>query len=870
MFVLNEALHINYTLYHMRTTRLFTWLLIAVMCCAGATAEAAPKKKEKKKKGKTEQVETPPETPYIKLTKGCKKQEGLFTTFLNDKNELFFEIPDSLLNRDYLLSNRMAATSNPAQTVAGQMIGRPTMVRFSRNDQMLFLHRAQVYNVVAEGDEIAPSFDKNFIDPIVASFKIEAKNDSTKSVVVNVTKFFNENNDIINPQANVATKNRKKGGKGHFEQVKNFPNNIEVRSVISYTGDAPLTLTMHRSLVLLPEEPMMPRLRDRRVGYFSTTRSVYTSDADKLESEAFIHRWRLEPREEDREAYFRGELVEPVKPIVFYVDTAFPVKWRATIRQGVEDWNTAFEKAGFKNAIVARDYPSAVENPDFDPDDMRYSCVKYATTSIANAMGPSFVDPRSGEILTADVIWYHNILSLVHNWRFTQTAAVDARVRTHKFADDVMCESLRYVASHEIGHTIGLMHNMGGSYSFPIDSLRSPSFTQKYGTTPSIMDYARNNYIAQPGDYERGVRLTPPILGVYDIYAIDWGYRCYPDIASPEDEVKHLTALIEKMSSDEMYVFGAQQFPITIDPTDQTEDLGNDHLRAGDMAIGNLRIIASNMLEWLKEDGKEYNDIATTYSALVNQYRRHIGHVVPYIGGINYREVRQGDNMMPYSYYDKQQQKAALQWLMKQNRSYRNWLTPDSLLLTLGLPLDAYQTLHTAMFARLLSNDVLYRIYEGSSLSPTTHYTVTQYLNLLVNEVFRDSQAYRKLNLVERDMQSAVIQELIARYTPGTGTTKKTSLAEEYDRLFEQAPALACSHMNCTHGATHLDECDNFTRMTRNTPAFNKFEAAPYLLGALKKIRSIYQQALANTTDSSTRNFYDYQLMLIKQALDPK
>ena len=853
----------------MKTTRLLAWLLIAAIGCIGVTADAAPKKKEKKK-GKTEQVATPPETPYTKLIKGCKKQAGLFTTYLNDKNELFFEIPDSLLNRDYLLSNRMAATSDPSQNVAGQMVGRPVMVRLSRNDQMVFLHRAQVYNIVAEGDEIAPSFDKNFIDPIVASFKIEAKNDSNKSVVVNVTKFFNENNDIINPQGNVAEKSRKKNGKGHFERVKNFPNNIEVRSVISYTGDAPLTLTMHRSLVLLPEEPMMPRLRDRRVGFFSTTRSIYTSDADKLERETFIHRWRLEPREEDREAYFRGELVEPVKPIVFYVDTAFPVKWRATIRQGVEDWNTAFEKAGFKNAIIARDYPSPQENPDFDPDDMRYSCVKYATTAIANAMGPSFVDPRSGEILTADVIWYHNILSLVHNWRFTQTAAVDERVRTHKFADDVMCESLRYVASHEIGHTIGLMHNMGGSYSFPIDSLRSPSFTQKYGTTPSIMDYARNNYIAQPGDYERGVRLTPPILGVYDIYAIDWGYRCYPDVNTPKDETKHLTALIEQMSKDEMYVFGAQQFPTTIDPTDQTEDLGNDHLRAGDLAISNLRYITANMFEWLKEDGKEYNDINSIHNALVGQYRRHIGHVVPYIGGIEYREVRQGDRQLPYTYFNKTQQKAALQWLMKQNRSYRQWLTPDSLLLQLGLPLDAYQTLHMSMFGRLLSNDVLYRIYEGNCISPSTHYSVNQYLNLLIGEVFRDSEACLKLSLVERDMQQAVIQELISRYTPGSKGNVKTALAEEYELLFEQFPTLACSHTACAHDAAHLDECDSFSRSTRNTAAFNKFEVAPYLLGALKKIRTIYQEARANTADSNTRNFYDYQLQLIKQALDPK
>ena len=851
----------------MKRTQLLSWLLIAIISMSGATAYAAPKKKEKKK-GKTEQVETPPETAYSKLIKECQKQEGLFTTYLNDKNELYFEIPDSLLGRDYLISNRLAATSDPTKIVAGQMIGRPTMIRFSRNEQMVFLHRAQVRNVVAEGDEITPSFNKNFIDPIVASFKIEAKSDNKKAVVVNVTKFFNENNDIINPQGEIAKKDRHKGGKGHFESIKNFPNNIEIRSVISFTDNTALTLTMHRSLVLLPEEPMMPRLRDKRVGYFSTTKNIFSSSIDKVDNETFIHRWRLEPREEDREAYLRGELVVPAKPIVFYVDTAFPVKWRATVRQGIEDWKTAFEKAGFKDAIIARDYPSPEEDPSFNPDDMRYSCVKYATTAIANARGPSYVDPRSGEILTADVLWFHNILSLVHNWRFTQTAAVDERVRKNIFDDDVMCESLRYVASHEIGHTIGLMHNMGASYSFPIDSLRSPSFTQKYGTTPSIMDYARNNFVAQPGDYERGVRLTPPILGVHDIFAVEWGYRYYPDINTPEAERKYLTALINAKSNDPMFEFGAQQFPTTIDPTDQTEDLGNDHLRAGDYAISNLRIITANMLNWLKEEGEDYDDMVTTYSAIVSQYRRHIGHVVPYIGGIEYKEVRQGDGLMPYQYINKAQQRKALQWLMKQNRSYRQWLMPDSLLLQLGLPLDAYQTLHTSMFGRLLSKDVLYRVYEGGRLSPSTHYTVNQYLNELVNEVFADTKAGKNLSLVECDMQSAVIRELIAHYNPGTKVADKTALAEEYDRLFEQAPTLPCSHYACQHNEDN--EADDFTRMTYDTPGFNKFEAAPYMLGALKKIQVLYQQARANTTDSYTRNFYDYQLLLIKQALEVK
>ena len=303
--------------------------------------------------------------------------------------------------------------------------------------------------------------------------------------------------------------------------------------------DEPYTVQVHRSFIVLPDEPMRMRLQDNRVGYFYSDRSLYTTKKIKSTITRLYIAGVSNRKRKISNVASQENLSEPRQPIIFYVDSAFPDKWRDVVKQGIEDWNTAFEAAGFKNAIQARDYPK--NDPDFDPDDMRYSCVKYAATTIANAMGPSFVDPRSGEILTADVIWYHNIVSLLHNWRFCQTAATDPRVRKPVFDDDVMRESMRYVASHEIGHTLGLMHNMGASFAYPVDSLRSPSFTQKYGTTPSIMDYARNNYIAQPGDFDRGVKLTPPILGVYDIYAIAWGYRLIPGANTPTEEAATLT-----------------------------------------------------------------------------------------------------------------------------------------------------------------------------------------------------------------------------------------------------------------------------------------------------------------------------------------
>lgn len=496
-------------------------LMALVFLLGGSTQTMAKKKSKKKSLASLVQSKDSVNADYKKVLKDATVAKGLFTTITNKKEgKLYFELSDSAFKHTYMLANRVAATSNTQDFVAGQMATEPLMIRFSHDEQKVYMHEVQQNSMVNPADPIAAAFDKNFRDPVLKGFKIVARNNG--NLVIDMTSFFTGNEKCISPIKQENPLSKLLGGKSalkgtfvseasNLTEVKTFKNNIEIESLLSFNLtllNQPYSVTMHRSLFVLPDILMPMRMQDNRVGYFYQDKNIYTSEKDRIDTRTYIHRWRLEPREEDKARYFAGELVEPVKPIVFYVDTAFPEKWRGTIKTGIEDWNAAFEVAGFKNAVKAVDYPK--DDPEFDPDDMRYSCFKYAATATPNAMGPSHVDPRTGEILTADVIWYHNIISLLHNWRFVQTGAVDERVRKTVFDDDVMRESIRYAAAHEIGHTLGLMHNMGASYSFPVDSLRSPRFyatlrnhAEHYGLCPQQL-------CGSAGDVERGVKLTPP------------------------------------------------------------------------------------------------------------------------------------------------------------------------------------------------------------------------------------------------------------------------------------------------------------------------------------------------------------------------
>ena len=539
--------------------------------------------------------------------------EGLINTYQNKKNELYFEITNDLLNKELLVVTRLAQL--PANYSGYLNAGSKTaehVVAFEKQGQKILLKEVSFSNIADKNDPISISVSENNFKPILAAFDIN--NSDENRFLIDVTSFFMADSPGFNIIRTYEKDNYKIGGvdkkRSFIDSARSFPENTEILHTLTFSATkAPrknstktFSFQINHSIIALPEKQMSIRYEDDRVGWFSTEKINYSSEALKSDNYNIVRRWRLEPS--DVNAYLKGELVEPVKPIVYYLDPATPLKWRKYFKMGIEDWNSAFEKAGFKNAILAKDPPTIEQDPDFSPEDIRYSTVRYVASTTRNAVGPSVSDPRTGEILESDIIWYHNHLRSYRNRYLIETAAANPKARSLNTPEEEIGEMMRRVISHEIGHAIGLPHNMKASSAYPVDSLRSGSFTQKFGIASTIMDYARYNYVAQPGD--ENIRFVRQ-LGPYDDYSVEWGYRYFGQ--DPKKEKEILKQMVDAKSLNPIYMFGGYGN----DPNSQTENIGDDPVKASTYGIKNLKIVAKNLMGWTVDPTGNYNDLGEIY-----------------------------------------------------------------------------------------------------------------------------------------------------------------------------------------------------------------------------------------------------------------
>ncbi|MEY8708459.1 zinc-dependent metalloprotease [Bacteroides faecichinchillae] len=856
------------------------WIALLAFSMLGASISANEPFFKRKKSKKKEVVEKE-KTPYDKLfLSDHSKAEG-FITVHKVKEKIYFELPLSLLRREMLLGSTVTEISDNKNAIIGSKPTEPIHFRFHKLNNKVCLSVIQTDNVSNDKDErLKAAIEMSNIDAILQAFDIAAYNNDSTAIVFEVTEFFVGDNKLMPPfdKFSVNTSGGRKrttsfqSNRSFIDGFKAFKDNISVRSSLNYTysltggkggdiKDEPFTAKVTRSIVLLDSVPYRPRLMDSRIGIFPTIKKEYSATKQTMRPVYYANRWRLEPS--DLEGYLAGKKVTPVKPIVFYIDSCFPESWKKSIFEAVNQWNQPFEKIGFIQAIQAKEFPK--DDPEFDPDNLKYSCIRYAPVAIENAMGPSWVDPRSGEILNASVYLYHDVIKLLNNWLFIQTAQADERVRHKIIPRVVMDDALRYVVSHEVGHCLGFMHNMSASSVIPVDSLRSPSFTQKNGTTTSIMDYARFNYVAQPGDMERGVRMMPPYFGPYDNYLIRWNYTPVPGAKTPEEEYVVTSKWITDLSDNPVYRYGKQQSDI-LDPRSQTEDLGDNAVKATQYGVKNLKYILSNLNQWLEEEDVDYTHRSDLYDGILMQYITYMLHVYHNIGGIYLHEKLVGDKVEALQSEPKEKQKEAMNYFLEQLATL-DWVDDSNILKTLpmvGKPSDA---LRNVMMKLLMEAPA--RVEFSALKAGKEGYGVEECMNDIYTYIWSPTLKGRKLTESQIKLQNLFIKYLAS--TAGIRWSKEAKSLADEENVWEQ---LSVFHRHADEG--HSGCCvSDLERMFNPVAGFDEPMAEYFVpknqdsmcYGYFLRIRDLLNGQKQHV-DKDTRLHYQLLLHQMNNALN--